>query len=735
MTRGTAKRDGGTFFLYVFGFILLWEWIRPLETLTETTYINVFVFYILLSFIMAFLRAPIWISWSVKVLYILNYVYRLYFTDGFFSKQWIGEVIVDSVENITYVLEGQWLELTNVFRTILFFLLLSIMTYLIHYWLLNQKRIFLFFVITLIYITILDTFTSYSAKEAIIRAVITGFASMGILTLNRILIRENIGSNISFSKKWLTLLTGLIILSVGIGFIGPKAEPIWPDPVPFIQSLNDKSGGATQRVGYGVDDSQLGGPFVGDNQVVFGAETESKHYWRVETKEIYTGKGWIGPSNDQSRVIVPMVPFDSKVPIYAFESEVEVREQEATIFPFIAAPHSVYPFGVRRILTWGGIGTGILELDPNIEKIYFENERRNTQPYTITYDVPRYSVTKLQQVTSSEQARLDSLFVNRYTQVPTTLPREVKELALEITKGEKTWFDKARAIENYFDLAMFSYSQKDVAVPKRNEDYVAQFLFDTKVGYCDNFSSSMAVLLRTLGIPTRWVKGYTAGEYKELGSNSRKIYEVTNNNAHSWVEVYFPGSGWLAFEPTPGYTNHVSLNFDTYKKDTPKTETPISEKQPAPVNPKLKENESEQATSSFSLKNSWLKVKGFFKYQWKWVVFDGIVLGFILLVFYKKRSRWMPYYLIWRYTFRKKDNHFEMAYVALLRQLERYGLKREPHQTLRDYAKYVDSFFFTNDMTRLTNRYELLIYKGKIESGSWRELRELWENLIKKTTA
>ena len=55
--------------------------------------------------------------------------------------------------------------------------------------------------------------------------------------------------------------------------------------------------------------------------------------------------------------------------------------------------------------------------------------------------------------------------------------------------------------------------KQNVAVPGENEDYVDQFLFDTKRGYCDNFSTSMAVLLRTLGIPTRWVKGYTGGEF------------------------------------------------------------------------------------------------------------------------------------------------------------------------------------------------------------------------------
>jgi transglutaminase-like putative cysteine protease len=725
MSTVNTKRNWENFFLYAFGFVLLWEWIRPLEVLSETGYLSVFIFYIFLSFVLAFFHTRIWISLPVKVLYILNCVYVLYFKGEFFSTHWVKAVFADLTLNFGYVLAGEWVDLTNVFRTIMFFLLLWLMTYLIHYWLLNRKQIFLFFVVTLIYITVLDTFTPYSAKDAIIRTIVTGFAAMGILTLNRILAKENLRREFSFSRKWMTILSCLIVLSVSIGLIAPKAEPIWPDPVPFIKSLNDKSGGGTQKVGYGVDDSQLGGDFVGDNKAVFRAEVESKHYWKVETKDVYTGKGWIVSTE---RITVPI---DNEVPIYAFEGDVEVREQDAIIYPYMSSPHIVYPFGVSQVQA-GGKG---FEFDPITEKVYFDNKISNDKPYSLTYKVPKYSVTKLQQVTSSEQARLDRTFVHRYTFVPATVPPEVKTLALEITKGQETWFDKARAIEKYFDRAEFSYSQKDVATPGRNEDYVAQFLLDTKIGYCDNFSTSMAVMLRTLGIPTRWVKGYTGGEYKQLGSNSRKVYEVTNNNAHSWVEVYFPGSGWLAFEPTPGYSNNVSLNFDTYKDETTKAETPVPEKKPAPEKPELKDEVDNESASTFSFKILWTKMKLFFKNEWEWILIGGLALALMAVIIYRKRSRWMPHYLLFRFKFKKNDDSFGLAYLALLKQLELYGLKRKSNQTLRDYAKYVDMFFSTREMTRLTDRYELLLYKDALKNGTWAESRELWENLIKKTIA
>jgi transglutaminase-like putative cysteine protease len=78
----------------------------------------------------------------------------------------------------------------------------------------------------------------------------------------------------------------------------------------------------------------------------------------------------------------------------------------------------------------------------------------------------------------------------------------------------------------------FTYNQVDVAVPGPNDDYVDQFLFETLRGYCDNYSTSMVVLLRSVGIPSRWVKGYTEGEYQGPTESGKRGYTITNNNAH-----------------------------------------------------------------------------------------------------------------------------------------------------------------------------------------------------------
>ena len=179
--------------------------------------------------------------------------------------------------------------------------------------------------------------------------------------------------------------------------------------------------------------------------------------------------------------------------------------------------------------------------------------------YDVTYSEPIYSLKALR---NTNVESLDSLSeFDRYLQLPETLPTRVNELATSITADDESLYEKAKAIERYFRQNGFQYHQDLAAIPEGDTDYVDQFLFDTKVGYCDNFSTSMVVLLRSQGIPARWVKGFAPGEVVQTRIIELR-YEVTNNNAHSWVEAYFPGVGWMTFEPTIGFSNSANLEYD-----------------------------------------------------------------------------------------------------------------------------------------------------------------------------
>jgi hypothetical protein len=133
----------------------------------------------------------------------------------------------------------------------------------------------------------------------------------------------------------------------------------------------------------------------------------------------------------------------------------------------------------------------------------------------------------------------------RYLTLPDTIPTRVFEFAKEITKYDVTPYDKARTLENH--LRTFEYTLDVEALPI-DTDMVDYFLFDLKKGYCDYYATAMAVMARGLGIPARLAIGYTPGTYDDV--NNR--YIVTEANAHSWVEIYFQGIGWVPFEPTAG---------------------------------------------------------------------------------------------------------------------------------------------------------------------------------------
>jgi len=131
----------------------------------------------------------------------------------------------------------------------------------------------------------------------------------------------------------------------------------------------------------------------------------------------------------------------------------------------------------------------------------------------------------------------------RYLALPSTVPDRVRALAIELTASEPTPYDRAKAIERY--LRTFPYTL-DVSHPPSSRDVADYFLFDLKQGYCDYYATAMVVLTRAAGVPARLAMGYANGTYN---LNSKR-FVVTEADAHSWVEVYFPKIGWVPFEPT-----------------------------------------------------------------------------------------------------------------------------------------------------------------------------------------
>ena len=143
-----------------------------------------------------------------------------------------------------------------------------------------------------------------------------------------------------------------------------------------------------------------------------------------------------------------------------------------------------------------------------------------------------------------------------YLQLPQGLPQRVKDLATSLVASGQNNYDKAKAIEQYLS-SNYPYNL-DVRSTPRNRDFVDYFLFDLKQGYCSYYATAMTVLARCADLPARYAEGYVLPP--EPMKDSTATYLVTNMQAHAWVEIYFEGYGWLAFEPTSPFRSDFYSN-------------------------------------------------------------------------------------------------------------------------------------------------------------------------------
>jgi transglutaminase-like putative cysteine protease len=160
-----------------------------------------------------------------------------------------------------------------------------------------------------------------------------------------------------------------------------------------------------------------------------------------------------------------------------------------------------------------------------------------------------YRIESLLPVISLEELRAAPAiypdFIRRkYLRLPDKIPERVLALARDLTATAPTAYDRAKAIESYL-RSTYPYTL-DLPAPPGDRDVVDYFLFDLKKGYCDYYASAMAVLARAAGLPSRIVIGYASGTFNA----STAKYNVTQANAHAWVEIYFSNVGWVEFEPT-----------------------------------------------------------------------------------------------------------------------------------------------------------------------------------------
>jgi transglutaminase-like putative cysteine protease len=183
--------------------------------------------------------------------------------------------------------------------------------------------------------------------------------------------------------------------------------------------------------------------------------------------------------------------------------------------------------------------------------------------YEVLSEIPQPTGAQLKDAGSDYPSAVEEKFL----QLPEDMPPVVSETAEKIQRRYEpaTPYDRARAIEQYLIYdGGFTYNL-DVSY-RRADKAVEEFLGEGKEGFCTQFSTSMALLLRDMNVPSRVVYGSTSGEEVSQGE-----YLVRGSNMHTWVEAYFPGVGWYPFNPTPGFSMP-----DAMQANAPRPELPLA---------------------------------------------------------------------------------------------------------------------------------------------------------------
>lgn len=149
----------------------------------------------------------------------------------------------------------------------------------------------------------------------------------------------------------------------------------------------------------------------------------------------------------------------------------------------------------------------------------------------------------------------DTKNLKDYLQLPYGLSPKIRAVAKDLCMGLSSDREKIEKIYNFLTSGEYSYSLDDLPV---GEDAIERFLFEKKKGNCEFFASAFAIMLRVVGVPSRIVVGFKGGEYSEIG----KYYLVRNRDAHSWVEAYVSGVGWVRYDPTPSPSSNVASKDD-----------------------------------------------------------------------------------------------------------------------------------------------------------------------------
>jgi transglutaminase-like putative cysteine protease len=578
--------------------VLITEWLRPLSQLSNWT--DVYAIQPILITIIGVLAidvlriTPVW-TWIVKLLIILSSVAAMFHGTNLFHLDWWVNFTILIMQDLLRILTGQWNAVSAEGRTLLFIGAWATVVCWLYVVILYQRIALYVTMLSIVYLLVLQLWMGLDTTKGVVLVIIVGLSLHGLSVLP--VLENKFGLSIKspgWPMSWVISSILFVCITVGCGLIVSVGQDRAVLKLPQMKSLNWKSIEAfspfsfqsfsghsneqaeiEQKSGYSMDDAKLGGTVKSDDSIAFLANTEEPQaYWRGESKAVYDGKGWSNLANDLFGYEIGAELPDVLIDLNSNTNRQNKSSFIQEVFPFPDYPHDdrstilLSGGAIRRVdgvVANEGFSTsaGSISLDRIEGKYILQDSGSSTlTTYRIQASAPITSESA-EKIISSEEP-IPTVISAAYVQLPEQLPERINQLSHFITDKFNSPWEKANAIEQF--LGEHYHYTLTPELPAKEGDFVDQFLFEQKEGYCDYFSTAMTIMLRTIGIPARWVKGFTPGEIIEVEENSflqesslrlRSSQIVTfpvmvrNRNAHSWVEVYISGIGWTAFDPTP----------------------------------------------------------------------------------------------------------------------------------------------------------------------------------------
>jgi len=327
-----------------------------------------------------------------------------------------------------------------------------------------------------------------------------------------------------------------------------------------------------------------------------------------------------------------------------------------------------------------------------------------------------------------------------YLRLPELDPR-IPRLAAQITGAGGNDFDKAAVLETYL-RTHFGYTLELPTTAVK--DPIANFLFERKQGHCEYFASSMAVMLRTLGIPSRVVNGFRSDEFNDLTGN----YIVRAKDAHAWVEAYFPGYGWQTFDPTPAgnggtpqgwsrlalYIDAMSsfwrdwiVSYDTSHQYAI-AQTAFSGTR------SLWENARTWARDHYESMLQWARHSQdrVEHSPGRWAVF-GLIIALVLLLLGNlgRVARLLHEKWLHAHPERSPEQAATMWYRKMARAVARRGVEKPAGQTAQEFVKKIEDSRLREPVARFTAVYESARFGNSADDAQ--RLPELYEEVESAT--